>query len=102
MTGIDYLRFVAALVFVLGLIGVTAWLARRFRLGARAAGIAGRRLTLVETLPLDARRRLMLVRRDGTEHLLLVGQDGNRLIESGIAAPVDDALSSPRGPEPGS
>lgn len=97
MNGVDYLRFVAALVFVLGLIGVTAWLARRFRLAGRAPGAVGRRLTLVETLPLDARRRLMLVRRDGTEHLLLVGQDGNRLIESRIVAPTGETVSSPRG-----
>jgi flagellar protein FliO/FliZ len=104
MTGVDYLRFIAALVFVLGLICATAWLVRRFRLdgslGGRSGGAKGRRLALVETLPLDARRRLVLVRRDDVEHLLLVGQDGNRLIESAAARPTSPASSSIRREQP--
>lgn len=46
---------------------------------------AARRLQVVEVTALDPRRKLILVRRDDVEHLLLVGQDGNRLVESGIA-----------------
>jgi len=88
MESLDYLRFVLALVFVLGLIGLAAWLARRFRLGGLplATG-AARRLQVVEVTALDPRRKLILVRRDGVEHLLLVGQDGNRLVETGIPVP---------------
>jgi flagellar protein FliO/FliZ len=82
---IDYGRFVAALLFVLGLIALTAWVARRFRLGPGASPGAARRLAVLETLPLDARRRLVLIRRDATEHLLLLSPDGNRLAEGGIA-----------------
>jgi flagellar protein FliO/FliZ len=76
---IDYGRFLAALLFVLGLIALTAWLARRFRLGPGAPPGAERRLALVETMPLDARRKLVLIR------LLLLSPEGNRLIEGGIA-----------------
>jgi FliP family len=64
MDPIDYGRFLAALLFVLGLIALTAWLARRFRLGPGAPPGAERRLALVETMPLDARRKLVLIRRD--------------------------------------
>jgi flagellar protein FliO/FliZ len=85
MDPVDYGRFLAALLFVLGLIALTAWLARRFRLGPGAPPGAERRLTLVETLPLDARRKLVLIRRDATEHLLLLSTEGSRLIEGGIA-----------------
>lgn len=49
------------------------WLAAR---GLRATGMAGRqgkRLTLQEVLAVDARRRLLLVRCDGREVLLLTG-----------------------------
>jgi flagellar protein FliO/FliZ len=81
---IDYGRFLAALLFVLGLIALVAWLARRFRLGPGGAPGAARRLTVLETLPLDARRKLVLVRRDDTEHLLLLGTEGSRLVEGGI------------------
>jgi flagellar protein FliO/FliZ len=86
----DYFRFVLALAFVLALIGVLAWLARRFGFGQtpRLGGQA-RRLKIVESLPLDARRRLVLVRRDETEHLLLLGGANELTVESGIRPPAD-------------
>jgi flagellar protein FliO/FliZ len=83
---IAYGRFLAAFLFVLGLIALVAWLARRFRLGTGATAGAARRLAVLETLPLDGRRKLVLIRRDGTEHLLLLGTDGSRVVEGGIAA----------------
>jgi flagellar protein FliO/FliZ len=83
---IDYGRFLVALLFVLGLIAAVAWLARRFRLGMHGAPAAPRRLAVLETLPLDARRKLVLIRRDDTEHLLLLGAEDSRLVEGGIAA----------------
>lgn len=83
---IDYGRFLAALLFVLGLIALVAWLARRFRLGMGPAPGPARRLAVLETLPLDARRKLVLIRCDETEHLLLLGADGNRLVERGGSA----------------
>ncbi|MCA8907125.1 MAG: flagellar biosynthetic protein FliO [Rhodospirillaceae bacterium] len=84
----DYWRFVAALVFVLGLILAVAWVVRRAGLaGVRrpAASGRGRRLAIVDTQVLDARRRLVLVRRDGVEHLLLLGAQGETVVESAIA-----------------
>ncbi|MBM3573386.1 MAG: flagellar biosynthetic protein FliO, partial [Alphaproteobacteria bacterium] len=62
---VAYLRFVAALIFVLALIGLMAWAARRFGFGLRPrVGSGPRRLALVEVMALDAKRRLVLVRRD--------------------------------------
>jgi flagellar protein FliO/FliZ len=95
----DYLRFLAALVFVLGLIGLLAWLARRTRLAGQSGGPGGgRRLALVEMLPLDARHRLALVRRDGVEHLLLLAQGANHVVEAGIVAVAPTSSSAP-GPQ---
>jgi len=85
----DYFRFVLALVFVLALIGVLAVAARRFGIGFPAHAIknrADRRLGVVEVAPLDGRRRLVLVRRDDVEHLLLVGPTTELVIETGIRA----------------
>ena len=79
MDPIDYLRFLAALAFVLGLIALLAWAARRFRLGNAVPG-AARRLAVIETLPIDPRRKLVLARCDDRDYLLLLGQDGNRLL----------------------
>ena len=92
---LDYLRFVFALAFVLGLIGVLYLLARQYgarRLGGLGMGRMGPggRLTVVEVRPLDARRRLILVRRDEVEHLVLLGHDRDTVIETGI--PVKPAF----------
>ena len=38
-------------------------------------------------MPLDARRKLVLLRRDATEHLVLLGAGQDLLLEAGIAAP---------------
>ncbi len=82
MGAIDYLRFLTALGFVLGLIGVLAWIAARYRLGSVPAK-GTRRLAVVEALPIDPRRKLVLIRCDDREYLVLLGQDGNRLIARG-------------------
>src|SRR4051794_1329584 len=85
-----YGQFVLALVFVLALIGLLALGARRIGLGPRMVPSRGKkRLAMVEVLPLDPKRRIVLVRRDATEHLLLLGATHDVVIETGIAAPVD-------------
>lgn len=83
-----YLRFVFALAFVLALIGVLAWVARRYGFAppARRPG-QPRRIEVVETIALDSRRRLILVRRDDTEHLLLTGGPNDLLVHSAHARP---------------
>lgn len=83
-----YLRFVLALVFVLGLIGGLALLARRFGFGGRMIVKAGmkQRLSVSEVRPLDARHKLVLITRDDKEHLLLIGPTNSLVVESDIAA----------------
>lgn len=106
----DYLRTVFALLFVLGLIGLLYLLARQYaarRLGPGATrGGLGARLGIVEVRPLDGRRRLVLVRRDDVEHLLLLGPERDLLVEAGIPArpQPDPAQARPapaRPPAPG-
>ena len=85
----DFIRAVAALALTLGLIGLAAVLARKygpsaiFRVQARAK--AQRRLAVVETLMLDPARRLVLVRLDGAERLLLLGE-GRELSQAQVPA----------------
>mgnify|MGYP001449030783 CR=1 FL=1 len=74
MDSAHYLRFILSLVAVLGLIFAALWLVRTRLPGALAARVgAGRRLALVESLAVDVKHRLVLVRRDDREHLLLLG-----------------------------
>ena len=74
----DLFRAVFALALTLGLIGVAAVLARRYGPSAlfrmQQTTKAQRRLAVVETLMLDPARRLVLVRCDGQERLLLLGE----------------------------
>jgi flagellar protein FliO/FliZ len=81
------LRYLVSLVFVLGLIGALAWLLRRFGPRGPFRGSKLRRLAIVEMTTIDARHRLILIRRDDREHLLLLGPTGDLLIETGISRP---------------
>ncbi len=74
----DLSRTVMGLGIVLLLLAVVFWLLRRF--GPHATGMPGggaRRLALVESLALDPRTRLLLVRQDEVEHLLVVSSTGS-------------------------
>ena len=85
----DYLRFIAALAFVVGLIGILALVARRFGMTpriTRTAGKRGKRLSIVDILPVDGKRRLLLIRRDDAEHLVLLGPNSETVVERGISA----------------
>ncbi|MEZ5831437.1 MAG: flagellar biosynthetic protein FliO [Dongiaceae bacterium] len=77
-----YIRFALALILVLGLIVLLAWLLRRFGMGMKMN--KGRRLAVVEAQMLGPRHRLMLIRRDEVEHLVIVGPASETVIESGI------------------
>jgi flagellar protein FliO/FliZ len=45
------------------------------------------RLGVIEQASVDARRRLVLIRRDGVEHLIMTGGPVDVVIETGIQAP---------------
>ena len=81
-----YLRFFFALIFVLGLIGGSAWFLKRFLLerGAHRNAKGPGRLEIVETKMIDARRKLILLRRDSVEHLLILGPNQETVIEKEI------------------
>jgi len=87
-------RFIVAFVIVLALIGITFWLIRRFG-GARVGSSAQRgrapRLAVIDAAAVDGRRRLVLVRRDNVEHLLMIGGPADIVVEQNIvrAVPVN-------------
>jgi flagellar protein FliO/FliZ len=83
-----YLRFMFALIAVLALIAGLTWAARRFGFGGQLTPNAGKspRLSVVEVRALDSRRKLVLLRRDGWEHLVLLGPNQDLYLEGGIVA----------------
>ena len=90
-----YLRFLLALVLVLALIAALARVAKRFGLGGQLTPNKSKtpRLSVVEVKALDSRRKLVLLRRDGYEHLVLLGPSQDLLVEGGIPAPKEDIQS---------
>ena len=88
-----YSRFLLVLVLVIGLIFGLAWILKRLGFAGTMQGALGRkrRLTTVEATALDGRHRVVLIRRDDVEHLVLVGPNTSQVIERGIpAAPLQE------------
>lgn len=76
--------YAGALLLLLLVLIIIAVVARSRGGGARAR--KGQRIAVSEYYDIDKLRRLVLVRRDGVEHLLLIGPNQDLLIESGIGA----------------
>lgn len=99
-------RFFIAFLVVLALIGITAWLVRRFgssRLGGANARGRQPRLAVIDAATVDGRRRLVLIRRDNVEHLLMIGGPTDVVVEPNIvraAAARDATREPPRASEP--
>jgi flagellar protein FliO/FliZ len=97
-------RFLIAIVIVVGLMFATVWIARRFggeRLGATTARGRQPRLAVIDAAAVDGRRRLILIRRDNVEHLLMIGGPTDVVIEPNIvraAAATRDQPAPPRPP----
>ncbi|RDV05846.1 flagellar biosynthesis protein FliO [Undibacter mobilis] len=92
-------KFFVAFAAVLALIGLTAWLVRRFaadRLGGANARGRQPRLAVIDAATVDARRRLVLIRRDNVEHLMMIGGPTDVVVEQNI---VRAAPAAPRAPE---
>lgn len=83
---IDIARYFGALMLVLALLGLAALAARRYGMPGIVKGVSTRRLSIAESLLVGPRTKLLLVRRDGIEHLILMTQQGATLVEGNIAA----------------
>src|SRR6202167_1001569 len=85
------LTFFFAFVAVLALIGAAAWRVRRFagnRLGTNTNRGRAPRLAVIDAAAVDGRRRLVLVRRDNIEHLLMIGGPTDIVVEPNIVRAI--------------
>jgi flagellar biogenesis protein FliO len=90
MEELQFLRAVAALLFVVGLLLGLAWAFRRLSPAAPGRGPLAD-VSVVGWRALDARRRLAVVRWGTTEHLLLLGPEADVVVQSRSVSA--DALS---------
>jgi flagellar biogenesis protein FliO len=96
------LKMLVAFIVVFGLLALALWLVRRFG-GQRLGSPAGRgrqpRLAVIDSATIDARRRLVLIRRDNVEHLLVIGGPSDVVVEQNIvrvaAAPREAPSARP-------
>ena len=118
-------NFIVAFIVVLALIGAATWLIRRFGATRLDAAARGRqpRLAVVDQAAVDGRRKLIMIRRDNVEPLLMIGGPNDVVVESAIvrgtsqparepsatravtetlprAIPLPDATTWPLQPEP--
>jgi len=76
---LDWARSLFALIATLALIVGVAYAARR--LGMLQPGAPGlKRMRITETLLIDTRRRMVIVRIDEREHVLLLGPGGDVVV----------------------
>lgn len=100
---LDFARYVAGLILVLGLLAGFAYILRRGYAQGLLPGFPGqgsvRRMRLVESLMIDPRRRVVIVEVDETEHVVLLGAAGETLLDSRPSPPKTPEFE-PDMPEP--
>lgn len=87
-----------ALGVVLLLIVLGLWVLKFFMKAGTAMRSQGRRVQIVEQVQVDAKRQLLVIRRDNIEHLVMTGGPQDVVIETGIAVADKPALPSRRQP----
>lgn len=95
-SGNSVVTMLLALGIVLVLIVLGMWLLKViFNASGSVVRGRNRRLAVVDTLALDQKRQLIIVRRDDVEHLILTGGPQDVVVETGI--PVEDAPANQAG-----
>lgn len=88
---IDFSRYFAALLLVLGLLAGLALVLRKAGLASFMPSFqrsgAPRRVEVTGSVLLDARRRVVLVRVDEEEHVILLGMAGETVLDRRPAPP---------------
>lgn len=87
----------AVIVGIVLVLWVLKWLSKATGKVTRGRN---RRLSVVDSLALDPKRQLLIVRRDNVEHLILVGGPHDVVVETGIAVEDAPAAQPTRRPIP--
>jgi hypothetical protein len=87
---------VLALGIVLILIVLGLWALKLVFRASSTVGRSGkRRLAVIDTLPVDGKRQLVIIRRDNVEHLILTGGPQDVVVETGFIAEIQPAAPRP-------
>lgn len=93
----NFLTVAIALAIVLVLIVLAVWLVKVVGDATRGVGRArNRRLMVIDSVVIDNKRQAVIIRRDDTEHLIVIGGPNDFVVESGFEAPVQQVQRAPR------
>src|SRR3546814_660009 len=99
--GNSFLTAIFALGVVIVAILLVLWLLKLlFKASGNVARGRNRRLAVVDSLALDPKRQLLIIRRDNVEHLILTGGAQDLVVETGIAVEEARAAQPTRRPIP--
>jgi flagellar protein FliO/FliZ len=91
-------RVLGAIIILVALLGAFFWVVRWFggeRLGTTTARGRQPRLAVIDAATVDGRRRLVLIRRDNVEHLLMIGGPSDLVVEPNIVRAAGAAREAP-------
>ena len=85
----ELVTYIAAFIIVIALIVAGAWFLKKYLSGDKGNamnffGNKEKRVGVVQSASVDGRRKLVLIRRDSVEHLIMTGGPVDILIESNI------------------
>lgn len=105
-SGNTILTMIFALAAVIVLILLVVWLLKVvLKVSSNGVRARNRRLAVVDTLVLDQKRQLMIIRRDNVEHVILTGGAQDVVVETGIpvaeTTPAAQPLRRTAPPAPG-
>jgi flagellar protein FliO/FliZ len=100
-SGNTILTMIFALGIVVVLIILAVWLLKLLsKFSGNAVRGRNRRLSVVDTLSIDPKRQLLIIRRDDVEHLILTGGPQDVVVETGIAVEEQVQATPQRRPLP--
>src|ERR1700688_2887595 len=92
---VDPVRVLVAFVAIIALMAGFVYLLHWFRTRGLGSSGAGRgrqpRLAVIDAASVDGRRRLVLIRRDNVEHLIMIGGPSDVVIEPNIVRAIPTA-----------
>jgi len=95
-TGAELLRVVLSLAGIVAMIFIAGWLTRRAQARVRPGG---RKIRVIETMPVGVKEKVMLMEVGGTQLLVGASPSGLRTLHVLATPIVEDAPASPMAPQ---
>ncbi len=89
-----------ALGIVLVLIVLAVWVLKLFTNASTNVVRRNKRLSVIDSASVDAKRKVLIIRRDNVEHVIMTGGPQDLVIESGVPVPAPEPAPPRRAATP--